>query len=395
MLHVGRFVAPPARLGGREVGGVGLHEQSVEGDHRGNLAHLSKAGIGDRSRDRQEEAPVQVGFRQFPVSREAVDDPTDQVFAVGGQRLPHVGVRLAVVNDYRECHFGGDGQHVVEEAELGRFRGPHAAVVQADLAHGDRGRVACELPGLGHALRVGPAGPVGVKADGGVYLGPPGGEFEATPAARRRHADGDHAFDTGSACAAQHGGKVAFEMIASFTIEAAGEVIEPVPPVNFGELPEPESLPRYQDLMAQQDGLPFSAEWALREHGVDVGVVNAPWSPSGPSAAQGICMWIRADGVAPPDPKLHMAMLAYQSDESVADNLLVPFGVTWSSPEIFFVSLDHAMWFHRPIDLNEWHFVEQRPLSAAHGRGVACGYVWSQDRKLIASFTQEALMRFQ
>ncbi len=194
--------------------------------------------------------------------------------------------------------------------------------------------------------------------------------------------------------ASQHG-KTAFEMIASITADTVGEVIEAVIPADFDQLPNPESLPRYLELMAAQDPLPFSAEWALRPHGIDVRVVNAPWSPNGPSAEQGIRMWIRADGNVPEDPKLHAAMLAYQSDESVADNVLIPFGLTWSSPGVFFVSLDHAMWFHRPIDMNQWHFVEQRPLVAARGRGVACGYVWSQDRKLVASFNQEALMRFE
>ena len=192
---------------------------------------------------------------------------------------------------------------------------------------------------------------------------------------------------------ASQGGKTAFEMIASFTIDAVGETIEAAAPVDFDELPSPESLPTYHELMSAQDPLPFSADWALREHGVDVRVVNAPWSPNGPSVDDGIRMWIRADGKVPDDPHLHGAMLAYQSDESIADNVLVPFGLTWSSPGMFFVSLDHAMWFHRPIDMNQWHFVEQRSVTAGHGRGVASGYVWSQDRQLIASFTQEALMR--
>ena len=86
-------------------------------------------------------------------------------------------------------------------------------------------------------------------------------------------------------------------------------------------------------------------------------------------------------------------MLAYQSDESIADNVLVPFGVTWGSPGVFFVSLDHAMWFHRPVNLNNWHFVEQRPVTAVGGRGTATGTVWNQAGELVASMTQEALMR--
>lgn len=186
--------------------------------------------------------------------------------------------------------------------------------------------------------------------------------------------------------------RTAFELTASFTVQSEGKEILAQSPPNFGELPEPESLPAYKELMQSLDPIPLPEDWALRDHGLDMRVVNAPWTPNGPSAAGGIRIWIKANGRAPDDPNLHAAMLAYQSDESLADNLLIPFGVTWGSERVFFVSLDHAMWFHRPIDLNEWHFVEQWPITATGSRGVATARVWSRDQKLVASFTQEVLM---
>ena len=194
---------------------------------------------------------------------------------------------------------------------------------------------------------------------------------------------------------ASQDGKTAFELLASFTVEASSPTIPAAPPGDFQTLPQPESLPRYQEVMAANDPLPMPAEWALREHGVDVRIVNAPWAPSGPSEKQGIRMWIKAAGIMPSDPKLHMAMLAYQSDESISDNVLIPFGVTWGTPGVFFVSLDHAVWFHRTIDMNQWHFVDQWVVTAAGGRGTSTGYVWSAAGDLVASFTQEALMRLE
>jgi len=192
---------------------------------------------------------------------------------------------------------------------------------------------------------------------------------------------------------ASQAGKSVFELSCSFTNPASGPVFEAQPPADLQTLPAPESLPRYHELMGSQDPVPLPAEWALREHGVDVRVVNAPWSPNGPSSDHGIRMWIRANGRLPDDPKLHDAVLAYQSDESICDNVLVPFGVTWGTPDVFCVSLDHAMWFHRPVDLNRWHFVEQRPLAYARERGVAGAEVWTEDGALVASFRQEVLLR--
>ncbi len=193
---------------------------------------------------------------------------------------------------------------------------------------------------------------------------------------------------------AHQGERLLFEMMASFKSPEDGPVSEPSPPSDFEQLPDPETLPSYHDMMSSLDPTPVPEAWAFRAHGVDVRTVSAPWVESGTSEANGIRIWIRSKGEMPDDPKLHAAMLAYQSDESLADNVAVPFGVTWGSPEVVFVSLDHAMWYHRPFRLDEWLFVEQWPTTVSHARGLATGQVWNTAGQLVASFTQEALIRF-
>lgn len=193
---------------------------------------------------------------------------------------------------------------------------------------------------------------------------------------------------------AWQGERQIFELTASLAVPEPGNRIAPTPPSDLAQLPEPESLPAFHDVMAAADPLPLPADWSLREHGIDLRPINAPWTERGPSADGGIRHWIRANGEAPDQPRLHTAMLAYQSDESLADSLLIPFGVSWGSPEVTFVSLDHAMWFHQQVDLNQWLLVEQWPGPAAHARGLAHGRVWDQQGALLASFSQEALMRF-
>ncbi len=165
------------------------------------------------------------------------------------------------------------------------------------------------------------------------------------------------------------------------------------PPDDIGDLPRPESLPTYAQLMRSLDPLPLPTEWALRDYGIDVRTVNAPWVPEGLSPAGGIRLWIRADGPLPDDPGLHAALLAYQSDESLADNVAAPWGATWGGDGVVFVSLDHAMWFHRPIDLGDWHLLDQRPVVVESGRGLATASVWTAEGELVASITQEAMFR--
>ncbi|MEL6981972.1 MAG: hotdog domain-containing protein, partial [Actinomycetota bacterium] len=126
-----------------------------------------------------------------------------------------------------------------------------------------------------------------------------------------------------------------------------------------------------------------------------VRTINAPWAPDGVSEHDGIRLWVRAAGPLPADHHLQAAILAYQSDESLADCVAIPWGGTWGSPGVLFVSLDHAMWFHRPFDLNDWLLIDQRPVTVGGARGLATASVWSGDGTLVASTTQEALFRLQ
>jgi acyl-CoA thioesterase-2 len=200
-------------------------------------------------------------------------------------------------------------------------------------------------------------------------------------------------FSTRRVRISQDEGKTQFELLASFAVDEDGPVIDPPPPLDFDDLPEPESLPTYGEIMRSLETPLLPAEWALRDYGLDIRTVDAPWAPGGPSSEKGIRFWVRATEPLAIDHKIQTALLAYQSDESLADNVAVPFGATWGSPDVVFVSLDHAMWFHRPFDLNQWHFIDQRPVTAAGGRGLATGSVWTKEAKMVASFTQEALLR--
>jgi len=225
----------------------------------------------------------------------------------------------------------------------------------------------------------------------GYFLraGRPGLPYDITVERRR---DG-RTFSTRRVTTAQDPDRYQFEMLASFAHPEQGPVSSPEPPPGFADLPTPESLPSHPELMASLDPLPLPEEWALRDYGLDLRTIAAPWAPDGPSSEGGIQLWAKAAAQLPGDESLHAALLAYQSDESLADNIAIPWGATWGSPDVVFVSLDHAMWFHRPVDLNQWHFIDQRPVTVGQGRGLATAAVWTSEGELVATFTQEALLR--
>ena len=68
-------------------------------------------------------------------------------------------------------------------------------------------------------------------------------------------------------------------------------------------------------------------------------------------------------------------------------------GLSIATPGISFASIDHSMWWYRNIDINQWHLYVQDTPTAAHGRGLGQAKVYTQDGKLVACMTQEAMIR--
>ena len=56
-------------------------------------------------------------------------------------------------------------------------------------------------------------------------------------------------------------------------------------------------------------------------------------------------------------------------------------------------SLDHAMWFHQPVDVSEWLLYAQDSPSASAGRGLTRGCIYDAEGSLLASTVQEGLIR--
>lgn len=104
-------------------------------------------------------------------------------------------------------------------------------------------------------------------------------------------------------------------------------------------------------------------------------------------------MWMRANGVLPDDPAMHKVLLAYASDFSLLGTALLPHALTFSQGEIRAASLDHAMWFHRDLRMDEWLLYSMDSPSTCHGRGFSRGNLFSREGKLVASVAQEGMIR--
>lgn len=103
--------------------------------------------------------------------------------------------------------------------------------------------------------------------------------------------------------------------------------------------------------------------------------------------------WFRFKQDVKDDPITHMTILAFISDKSLMSTGLRPHPVNFYTHKIIGASLDHAMWFHTNINLNQWIYYHMDSPRAAGARDFNRGSFYTQSGELIASTAQEGLIR--
>ncbi len=103
--------------------------------------------------------------------------------------------------------------------------------------------------------------------------------------------------------------------------------------------------------------------------------------------------WFRIPSLDSDAVLTHQALLAYVSDFGLLACAFLPHPYLPSSPEIQTASLDHAIWFHQPVAVNDYLlYVMDSPILKG-ARGFCRGAFYRQDGTLVASTAQEMLLR--
>ena len=194
--------------------------------------------------------------------------------------------------------------------------------------------------------------------------------------------------------AIQHGEQI-FNMAASFQAEEAGFDHQiPMP-----EVPRPEDLPDaiapLRELMLKMpERLPERVRRYIETPRPfefrAVQEINYLQPRKAPPLRQ---VWFRAVGRLPDEQMLHRCLLAYVSDFYLLDTSTLPHGTTFLGAKLIMASIDHAMWFHRPLRVDEWLLYALDSPSASGARGFARASVFASDGRLVASTAQEGLVR--
>ena len=101
--------------------------------------------------------------------------------------------------------------------------------------------------------------------------------------------------------------------------------------------------------------------------------------------------WFRSRERVEDDPLLQACAMTFVSDLGLVSTGRPP-GHQTPGPGGA-ASLDHALWLHRPIDVNEWHCYDASAVSHSDARGLAFGSIHDHAGRLVASVAQESLWR--
>ncbi|NIP81209.1 MAG: acyl-CoA thioesterase II [Gemmatimonadetes bacterium] len=196
-------------------------------------------------------------------------------------------------------------------------------------------------------------------------------------------------FTTRRVTAIQHG-RAIFNMSASFhRVEEGPEHQVPMP-----DVPGPDGLASELEIIrAMADRIPERLRGVLtQDRPLDIRPVD-PVDPFEPRVREPVRhIWVRALGTVDA-PLHHRAILAYASDYGLLGAALQPHGITWRRDDVMVASLDHAIWFHRPVDVNEWLLYTMESPVTAGARGFGRGTFYTRDGRLVASVAQEGLVR--
>jgi acyl-CoA thioesterase-2 len=179
-----------------------------------------------------------------------------------------------------------------------------------------------------------------------------------------------------------------FALTADFTAGERAVVEHSLP---MPDVPGPEGLPGLAEVVAAHPERGAASQAIGRA--VEQRYLADPFDPEPrlpPDTA--FRVWFRVAGRLPDGDAVHAAALTFVSDLTLLSAGLARVGGGWGG-SVVGASLDHAVWFHRPVRADEWFLYETDSPAAASGRALCFGQIWAADGTHVATVAQEGLIR--
>ena len=190
---------------------------------------------------------------------------------------------------------------------------------------------------------------------------------------------------------ALQGGEAILNRSVSFQVETEGLEYQMAPPP--GPM-EPEGVPYQEEMRSGVERLGFAPPEGdmLFDPPVEVRTVGGMCFFEEGHGSPTFRSWVSARGEMPDDPAIHQAVLAYASDMSLGGTVIKAHKISVTQGFLS-ASVDHAMWFHRPVDVSDPLLFTQECVVTHGTRGFARGTFVSRDGNVVASCTQDGLLR--
>ena len=104
-------------------------------------------------------------------------------------------------------------------------------------------------------------------------------------------------------------------------------------------------------------------------------------------------IWFRIKEKIQADLSFQHQILAFASDYSLLLTATLPHRENLMDSKMYYASLDHALWFHREYKIDDWLLYVIESPSASNARGFSRGSIFNKKGIMVASVTQEGLMR--
>ncbi|MFT5441171.1 MAG: acyl-CoA thioesterase-2 [Myxococcota bacterium] len=187
-------------------------------------------------------------------------------------------------------------------------------------------------------------------------------------------------------------GKAIFNMACSFHKPEEGLAHQ----IKMPDAPDPESIPTWAERIGplwEKTPEKIRKIWRPGARPIDMREVNVPVYLGGEATGGENLIWLKTPGPVPDDPFLHQCILAYATDFSLIDTMLRQHKERGPWGSLMTASLDHAIWFHAPLRIDDWLLYYQDSPVTGGARGYARGSIYTREGVLVASAAQEGLMR--
>ena len=152
----------------------------------------------------------------------------------------------------------------------------------------------------------------------------------------------------------------------------------------------PADMPLLQDWAA---AAPNGRQWIESPPAIEVRLPESLSFLTGASASSPRAHWMRLPRDIGESHALNAALLCYASDFFLMDMLFRLHPDELGPGRANGFSLDHSIWFHRPVRFDAWHLHTQEAAALVGDRGLAHGKIHGADGRLVASVAQEVLLR--